>query len=203
VTSAGSRRNRGSGLPAGSAGPPRVLLGRRGAARDDRPCGRPAGPVPAERRRVRAIGRRAGSGSAPATSSTAWSTRWGRTPTSRSTRQGVRRAGRAAPGQRPQRALIVIAPHGGDIERHTDEQADQVASRLVAKAGSSWRCKGWKGGAGALVRWHITSTDVSAPSFPRLDLVISRGFTHASPSTGSRTPRSTPTSSSAAARRRS
>ena len=97
----------------------------------------------------------------------------------------------------------MIAPHGGDIERHTDEQAEQVASRLVAKAGSSWRCKGWKGGAGALVRWHITSTDVSAPSFPRLDLVISRGFTHASPSTGSRTPRSTPTSSSAAARPRS
>ena len=78
-----------------------------------------------------------------------------------------------------QRELIVIAPHGGDIERHTDEQAEQVASRLAAKAVSSWRCKGWKGGGGALVRWHITSTDISAASFPRLDLVISRGFTHA------------------------
>jgi hypothetical protein len=31
----------------------------------------------------------------------------------------------------------VIAPHRGDIERHTDEQAEQVASRLVAKAVSS------------------------------------------------------------------
>ena len=41
-----------------------------------------------------------------------------------------------------QRELIVIAPHGGDIERHTDEQAEQVASRLAAKAGSCWRCKG-------------------------------------------------------------
>lgn len=78
-----------------------------------------------------------------------------------------------------QRELIVIAPHGGDIERHTDEQAEQVASRLAAKAVSSWRCKGWKGGGGAFVRWHITSTDISAASFPRLDLVISRGFTHA------------------------
>jgi phage replication-related protein YjqB (UPF0714/DUF867 family) len=78
-----------------------------------------------------------------------------------------------------QRELIVIAPHGGDIERHTDEQAEHVASRLAAKAVSSWRCKGWKGGGGAFARWHITSTDISAASFPRLDLVISRGFTHA------------------------
>jgi phage replication-related protein YjqB (UPF0714/DUF867 family) len=78
-----------------------------------------------------------------------------------------------------QRELIVIAPHGGDIERHTDEQAEQIASRLAAKAVSSWRCKGWKDGGGAFARWHITSTDISAASFPRLDLVISRGFTHA------------------------
>jgi phage replication-related protein YjqB (UPF0714/DUF867 family) len=78
-----------------------------------------------------------------------------------------------------QRELIVIAPHGGDIERHTDEQAEHVASRLAAKTVSSWRCKGWKDGGGAFVRWHITSTDISAASFPRLDLVISRGFTHA------------------------
>jgi phage replication-related protein YjqB (UPF0714/DUF867 family) len=78
-----------------------------------------------------------------------------------------------------QRELIVIAPHGGDIERHTDEQAEQVASRLAAKAVSAWRCKGWKDGGGAFDRWHITSTDLSAASFPRLDLVISRGFSHA------------------------
>jgi phage replication-related protein YjqB (UPF0714/DUF867 family) len=78
-----------------------------------------------------------------------------------------------------QRELIVIAPHGGDIERHTDEQAEHVASRLAAKAVSSWRCKGWKDGGGAFVRWHITSTEISAASFPRLDLVISRGFAHA------------------------
>jgi phage replication-related protein YjqB (UPF0714/DUF867 family) len=78
-----------------------------------------------------------------------------------------------------QRELIVIAPHGGDIERRTDEQAEHVASRLAAKAVSSWRCKGWKGGGGAFVRWHVTSTDISAASFPRLDLVISRGFSRA------------------------
>ena len=75
--------------------------------------------------------------------------------------------------------LIVIAPHGGDIERHTDQQAERVASRLAARGVSSWRCKGWKRGGGAFDRWHITSTDIHEASFPRLNSVISRGFTHA------------------------
>jgi phage replication-related protein YjqB (UPF0714/DUF867 family) len=72
--------------------------------------------------------------------------------------------------------LIVIAPHGGDIERHTDEQAERVAARLGA---TSWRCKGWKCGGGAFECWHTTSADIREASFPRLDSVISRGFGHA------------------------
>lgn len=75
-----------------------------------------------------------------------------------------------------QSELIAIAPHGGDIEQHTDEQAEHVASRLAV---SSWRCKGWKDGGGALDRWHITSTDINPASFPLLNSVISRGFTYA------------------------
>ena len=39
--------------------------------------------------------------------------------------------------------LIAIAPHGGDIEPHTDEQAARVADRLGLQLASSWRCKGW------------------------------------------------------------
>jgi phage replication-related protein YjqB (UPF0714/DUF867 family) len=74
--------------------------------------------------------------------------------------------------------LVVIAPHGGDIEPHTDQQAERVASRLAAKAVSSWRCKGFNG-KGAFDRWHITSTDIHQASFPRLDSIISRGFTYA------------------------
>src|SRR5215475_10560206 len=74
--------------------------------------------------------------------------------------------------------LIVIAPHGGDIELHTDQQAERVASRLADKAVSLWRCKGFKG-EGAFARWHITSTDIHEASFPRLNSVISRGFTYA------------------------
>ena len=75
--------------------------------------------------------------------------------------------------------LIVIAPHGGDIERHTDQQAERVALRLRAKAVSSWLCKGFKEGGGAADRWHITSTDIHEASFPRLNSVIPRGFTYA------------------------
>src|SRR5262249_36857756 len=74
--------------------------------------------------------------------------------------------------------LIVIAPHGGDIEPHTDQQAERVASRLAAKAVSSWWCKGFKGD-GSFDRWHITSTDIHEASFPLLNSVISRGFTYA------------------------
>jgi phage replication-related protein YjqB (UPF0714/DUF867 family) len=78
-----------------------------------------------------------------------------------------------------QRRLITIAPHGGDIEPHTDEQAEQVATRLAAKAVTCWRCTGWKPGGGALDRWHITSTDLNEASFPLLAQVMSRRFAHA------------------------
>lgn len=74
--------------------------------------------------------------------------------------------------------LVVIAPHGGDIEPHTDQQAERVASRLVAKAVSLWRCKGFKGER-AFARWHITSTDIHEASFPLLNSIMSRGFSYA------------------------
>jgi phage replication-related protein YjqB (UPF0714/DUF867 family) len=82
------------------------------------------------------------------------------------------------------RGLIVIAPHGGDIEEHTDEQAEHVASCLRALGVSSWRCKGWKarrpdGTGGAFECWHTTSTDIDPSSFPGLAAVIDRGFTYA------------------------
>jgi phage replication-related protein YjqB (UPF0714/DUF867 family) len=75
--------------------------------------------------------------------------------------------------------LIAIAPHGGDIEEHTDEQAERVAERLGPQLATAWRCKGWKPGGGAFDRWHITSTDLNPAGFPLLNSVISRRFTHA------------------------
>jgi phage replication-related protein YjqB (UPF0714/DUF867 family) len=75
--------------------------------------------------------------------------------------------------------LVVIAPHGGFIEEHTDEQAEEVAKQLPSNCVSIWMCKGFKKGGGAFARWHITSTDISEESFPELKSVYGRGFEYA------------------------
>jgi phage replication-related protein YjqB (UPF0714/DUF867 family) len=75
--------------------------------------------------------------------------------------------------------LIAIAPHGGTIERFTDDQAEQVRVLLAAEGASSWLCRGWRPGSGAVERWHITSTDLAPGCFPQLHTIIGRGFTHA------------------------
>ena len=77
------------------------------------------------------------------------------------------------------RGLIVIAPHGGDIEEYTDEQAEHVGKQLSSKCVSVWVCKGFKEHGGALDRWHITSTDISEESFPKLKTVFGRRFEYA------------------------
>jgi phage replication-related protein YjqB (UPF0714/DUF867 family) len=74
------------------------------------------------------------------------------------------------------RGFIVIAPHGGDIERRTDDQAVCVLAGLHDKAVSGWLCRGWSPGGGAFRHWHITSTDLHEASFPKLARVIGRRF---------------------------
>jgi len=77
------------------------------------------------------------------------------------------------------RELVVIAPHGGFIEQHTDTQAQHLAQQLPSNCVSVWICKGFKKGGGAFARWHITSTDISEESFPKLKSVYGRGFEYA------------------------
>lgn len=77
------------------------------------------------------------------------------------------------------RGLIAIAPHGGQIEPHTDKQAEHVAKMLRGKGVSSWRCKGFDPSGKAFERWHITSTEINEQSFPLLGRVVDRGFSHA------------------------
>jgi phage replication-related protein YjqB (UPF0714/DUF867 family) len=72
--------------------------------------------------------------------------------------------------------LIVIAPHGGNIEKYTDEQAEHVGQKLSPEYVSEWICKGFKKGGGAFDRWHITSTDISEESFPKLKTIMRRHF---------------------------
>lgn len=72
--------------------------------------------------------------------------------------------------------LVVCAVHGGWIEYRTDEQAAHVADALDV---TEWSCVGYNDGGGAYDRWHITSTDIDRRSFPKLNRIGDRGFTHA------------------------
>ena len=75
--------------------------------------------------------------------------------------------------------FIAIAPHGGQIEVHTDDQAVEAAQQLRAAGfpASSWLCKGSGNTAkGASDRWHITSTDLNPVCFPLFQPLISRRF---------------------------
>ena len=79
-----------------------------------------------------------------------------------------------------QRELVVLAPHGGQIEPHTDEQAERVAARLSESLVTLWCCKGFGHAPGeAWRRFHIDTTDLHEASFPALRVVIGRGFRHA------------------------
>ena len=76
---------------------------------------------------------------------------------------------------------VVIAPHGGDIEKRTDDEAMHfrralASSRLPVTA---WICKGFGDALqGAFARWHITSTDLHPASFPLLRRIATRKFLH-------------------------
>jgi phage replication-related protein YjqB (UPF0714/DUF867 family) len=75
--------------------------------------------------------------------------------------------------------FIAIAPHGGMIEKHTDEQAAETVPQLIDAGfpASWWLCKGYGDATkGASDRWHITSTDLNPVCFPLLQPLISRRF---------------------------
>jgi phage replication-related protein YjqB (UPF0714/DUF867 family) len=74
--------------------------------------------------------------------------------------------------------LVVLAPHGGDIERETDRQAEHVVAQLAGKGVSCWCCKGWNQNGSPFDRWHINASRISRKSFPLLDSIGDRGFTY-------------------------
>ena len=74
---------------------------------------------------------------------------------------------------------IAIAPHGGEIEPHTDQQAEHVFAELNAASfpASFWLCKGdGDRDKGAFERWHITSEDIQPACFPLLQPLALRTF---------------------------
>lgn len=80
--------------------------------------------------------------------------------------------------------LAILAPHGGFIERRTDEQADLVYDTLdqEARPVRAWIARGFHP-AGAHRCWHITSSEISEHSFPKLRSFFPAGprgaFAHA------------------------
>jgi phage replication-related protein YjqB (UPF0714/DUF867 family) len=78
------------------------------------------------------------------------------------------------------RKLIVIAPHGGEIEPWTDKQAEYVGNHLPHDRVSVWLCKGSSPGfSDTYERWHITSTEISQRSFPKLRTIFESKFEYA------------------------
>ncbi len=78
--------------------------------------------------------------------------------------------------------FVAIAPHGGKIEEHTDEEAAETIRQLTDAGfpASLWLCKGFGDTAkGASDRWHITSTDLNPACFPLLQSLMSRRFCYA------------------------
>lgn len=81
--------------------------------------------------------------------------------------------------------LVVLAPHGGNIDDRTDQQArvDVVGAMANGAANNvtSWQCYGYEIDADTSTHehWHITSTDIDADSFPKLDSISTRGFRYA------------------------
>jgi phage replication-related protein YjqB (UPF0714/DUF867 family) len=72
--------------------------------------------------------------------------------------------------------LLVCAPHGGEIEPRTDDQAERLARATDATA---WICRGTWPAGGAFDRWHVTSTAVDPDSFPGLARVADRTYRYA------------------------
>lgn len=84
-------------------------------------------------------------------------------------------------GDADARGLLILAPHGGDIEKRTAEQAERVYEALKGGAVVYWTIKGYgrPGGPSASARWHVTATDLSEASYPLLGEVADREFVHA------------------------
>lgn len=69
--------------------------------------------------------------------------------------------------------LVAVAPHGGEMEPWTCEQAELLADRT---GGTAWVCRGRAAEVGAFFQWHVTANDLHPASFPRLGEIADRGF---------------------------
>eukprot|EP00741_Cyanophora_paradoxa_P015753 tig00020904_g15208.t1 len=64
--------------------------------------------------------------------------------------------------------VLVLAPHGGDVEPGTERQAEELVRLLGGDVAAAWVCRGYNRQGSAMGRHHVTSTELSEASFPGL-----------------------------------
>jgi len=82
---------------------------------------------------------------------------------------------------RTQGYFIAIAPHGGDIEKFTDDEARHLGRELTSNGypATTWICRGFGDELmGASARFHITADDLNPANFPLLGRIATRKFCH-------------------------
>ena len=62
-------------------------------------------------------------------------------------------------------STAALAPHGGTVEPHTDDQALAYAGRVDCPA---WLCQGYVRDGGAFGEWHVTSTEIDPTDYEYL-----------------------------------
>jgi phage replication-related protein YjqB (UPF0714/DUF867 family) len=75
--------------------------------------------------------------------------------------------------------LVLMAPHGGEIESKSDFQVKRAAEVLAGKDVSTWCCMGWRTAGNPYDRWHVSSSIMTPTSFPGLATIADRGFAYA------------------------
>lgn len=53
-------------------------------------------------------------------------------------------------------------------------QAEHIGKLLSSEQASEWICKGFNEPQDAFDHWHVTSTDISEESFPKLKTIFGR-----------------------------
>ena len=66
---------------------------------------------------------------------------------------------------RPSSNTCVLAPHGGEIEAHTDSQAKDVARALDC---SAWLYEAHSDSQKTFKKHHVTSTEITVEDFPEI-----------------------------------
>ncbi|WP_323172767.1 poly-gamma-glutamate hydrolase family protein [Natrialba sp. PRR66] len=74
--------------------------------------------------------------------------------------------------------IIVLSPHGGDIQPHTGEQAETVVDELNGNI-DHWGTRGYRNGSGAFVSWYVPSYSMSTASYPELEAVSENEYEYA------------------------